>query len=172
MGNKIIVPDLNSDSLYAPASFRTAGFKWLVAVPLMTYRAHGLLGAASKNRKSLEKDTPDLIMVIAGLIANALSKSHLTGSFIRRSNKPPEPAIMDTKVETKAGAAEAALLTDTQTEIAPVTTTTNATPLQNSPPLKGEHPSAPPFLKSSPKKIDPAFHAHKSKMESFRKAHR
>lgn len=78
LGHKIIIPDLSHDGRYNLPSFRDTGYKWLVAVPLMTYRAHGILGTASRNRKRLQKDTADLIMVIAGLIATSLSNLYLS----------------------------------------------------------------------------------------------
>jgi hypothetical protein len=78
LGHKIIIPDLSNDGRYRLPSFRDTGYKWLVAVPLMTYRVHGILGIASRNRKRLHKDTADLIMVIAGLIAASLSKTYLS----------------------------------------------------------------------------------------------
>lgn len=174
MGNKIVIPDLNNDGAYGLASFRTAGYKWLVAVPLMTYRAWGLLGTASKNKKILEKDTADLIMVIAGLIANALSKSQLAGSFIRR-NQTPKLKAAEAISETP--------LPDTNTKIVPDTPVVNvkprnipAAPPDNSPTAEETEviivEKKPPVEKISPKRIDPVFHSHTRKMETFRKTHR
>jgi signal transduction protein with GAF and PtsI domain len=174
MGNKITIPDLNNDGAYGLASFRTAGYKWLVAVPLMTYRAWGLLGTASKNKKILEKDTADLIMVIAGLIANALSKSHLAGSFIRR-NQLAELTAAQAKKEMPRP--------DTNTEIAPVTSTIKVKPQNipvippvNLPPAEETEviivEKKPPVEKIPPKHIDPVFHSHTRKMQTFRKTHR
>jgi signal transduction protein with GAF and PtsI domain len=98
MGNKIVIPDLNNNDAYGLSSFRAAGYKWLIAVPIMTYRAWGLLGTASKNKKIYEKDTAELIMVIAGLIANAWSKAHLTGSFNRRDKLPQVMMLQPDKI--------------------------------------------------------------------------
>jgi hypothetical protein len=58
-------------------------------VPLMTYRVYGILGAACRNKKSYDKNTTGLIMVVAGLIANALSKAELTRNF----QPQPKPAV-------------------------------------------------------------------------------
>jgi outer membrane biosynthesis protein TonB len=97
MGHKIIIPDLSNDGLYGIPSFRKAGYKWLIAVPLMTYRAHGILGTASRNRKLLKKDTADLIMTIAGLIAAALSKSHLAHGMSLQERPDPAPTNLLTE---------------------------------------------------------------------------
>jgi signal transduction protein with GAF and PtsI domain len=94
MGHKIVIPDLANDGLYGLPSFRKTGFKWLVAVPLMTYRVHGILGTASRNRKLLKKDTADLIMTIAGLIAASLSKAN----FINHPPVPERPATAPTAI--------------------------------------------------------------------------
>ncbi len=158
IGHKIVIPDLNNDGVYWLASFKAAGYKWLVAVPLMTYRVYGILGAASPNKKRLEKETSDLIMVIAGMIASALSKAHLSRSFGSR-NKPPESALTEPVKETKLPEAKTeattkALLPDTKIEEKPVAPAADLAPKK--------HP---------PKRVDPVFHSHKRKMESFRKAH-
>jgi hypothetical protein len=81
LGHKVVVTDLASDGVYGLPSFNEAGYKWMVAVPLMTYRVHGILGTASRSRKALKRDTPDLVMVIAGLIAASLSKAELARQF-------------------------------------------------------------------------------------------
>jgi hypothetical protein len=93
MGHKIIIPDLNNDGLYGLNSFRKAGYKWLVAVPLMTYRVYGILGTASHDRKILQKETADLFMVIAGLIANALVKVDLSRSIPPQKKSADLPGI-------------------------------------------------------------------------------
>jgi transcriptional regulator with GAF, ATPase, and Fis domain len=181
MGNKITIPDLNNESAYGLSSFRKAGYKWVVAVPLMTYRAWGLLGTASKNKRVLDKDTAELIMVIGGLIANAWGKAHLSNSLPRRGSLPDKAAIKPDIV-----AAYAETITDTT----PITQSAKATPedVPETEPIKS--PAPPPFtapqhktaavsiekeappVKSPPKPLDPAFHSHKRKMESFRKAHK
>jgi hypothetical protein len=77
LGHQVILPDLSHDGLYGIPSFRNTGYRWLVAVPLMTYRVHGILGTASRNRKLFKKETAELIMTIAGIIAASLSKANL-----------------------------------------------------------------------------------------------
>ena len=93
LGHRVIIPDISADGAHGLGSFREAGFKWLVAVPLMTYRVHGILGIASRKRKALRKETPELAMVIGGLIGAALNKSHLSQKTGRekRQVKSEEP---------------------------------------------------------------------------------
>ena len=146
LGHKIIIPDLANDGRYGLPSFRKKGYKWLVAVPLMTYRAHGILGIASLNRKLLKKDTPDLIMTIAGLIATALSKSQLAHHTPAQEKPPAEPARV-AKEELKT------------TEKKPDT------------PLKPKAADNPAQNKPA-KRPDGAFPSHARKMEQFRKSHR
>jgi hypothetical protein len=146
LGHKIIIPDLSHDGLYGLPSFRTTGYRWLVAVPLMTYRAHGILGTASRNRKLLKKDTADLIMVIAGMIAASLSKAYLSPkvSALENTIKAPAPEV-NKEPETIKTKPEK-----------PVNITAPMIPPRSK---HSEHP-------------DGAFHSHARKMDSFRKSHR
>jgi hypothetical protein len=201
MGNKVTIPDLNNDGAYGLGSFRKAGYKWVVAVPLMTYRAWGLLGTASKNKKLLDKDTAELVMVIGGLIANAWSKAHLSERSPRRGNLPEIVEIKQDEVRVPVPA-------ETATETTPITPSAEATaqealvpppdapndPLPEEPapvtatnkpaaennPLPEKHVAftvvKPPPAENIPplnipKAADPAFHSHKRKMENFRKTH-
>jgi signal transduction protein with GAF and PtsI domain len=142
LGNNIIIPDLSANGSYGLPSFRAAGFRWLVAVPLMTYRVHGVLGVASRNKKKLRKDTADLIMVIAGLIGTALNKAGLS------RNSP---------VLRKTGPS-------TGKESRPKT----AAPKEGMPP---EAPHEPPKEKAE-KPAESAFSRHTSRMKAFRRGHR
>jgi transcriptional regulator with GAF, ATPase, and Fis domain len=90
-GNGIVIPDLSRDGRYGLSSFRAAGYRWLVAVPLMTYRVHGVLGIASRHKKRLHKETADLVMVIAGLIGTALNKASLSQEFPVPEKPEPSP---------------------------------------------------------------------------------
>ncbi len=78
LGHRVVIPDLSADGAFGLGSFRRAGFRWLIAVPLMTYRVHGILGVASRRKNLLRKETPELMMVVGGLIGAALSKSRLS----------------------------------------------------------------------------------------------
>jgi len=141
LGDEIVIPNLSQDGRYGLASFRDAGYKWLVAAPLMTYRVHGVLGIASRRKKILRKETADLVMVIAGLIGNALNKAGLS----RQSplTEKPEPP------ESKGR---------------PVNSTV---PSEKPPPPS---PNA-PTDKHAVKPPDAGFHGHAHKMKSFRKLH-
>ncbi len=77
LGHKIIIPNLSKDGNYGISLFEKAGFCSLVAVPIMTYRIHGVLGAAYKVRKRVGGDFSDLLAVIASLIGMSLNKSML-----------------------------------------------------------------------------------------------
>ena len=77
LGHKVVISNLASSDMEGIEPFRSAGIRWLIAVPLMTYRVHGILGAASRYRKRLDKHTPDLIMVTGRLIATALIKANM-----------------------------------------------------------------------------------------------
>jgi len=81
LANSIVIPDLARDGRYGLKSFGAAGYRWLLAVPLMTYRVHGVLGFASRDKKRLRKETSELAMVIAGLIGTALNKAGLSGEL-------------------------------------------------------------------------------------------
>jgi len=147
MGNEIVIPDLSNDGRYGLLSFPDAGYKWMVAAPLMTYRVHGILGIASRNRRRLYKQTPELIKVIAGLIGTALIKARL----IQKSPAPLNPAKTKDKEETA----------------------TPATPDDKKPAPSNQSVDA----KTSPdittkKPPEGTFHKHADKMRSFRSSHR
>ncbi len=146
LGHKIVIPDLANDGLYGLPSFPAKGYRWLVAVPLMTYRVHGILGAACRHRKRLQKDTADLIMVIAGLIATSLTKAHLFRQPPFRETPPQAP---NTEIKKS-------LDTD---EKKPVT-----------PPDNGTDDGAP--HQKPARRPDGAFHRHARQMEMFRRSHR
>jgi signal transduction protein with GAF and PtsI domain len=146
LGHKIVIPDLSNDGLYGLPSFKTAGYRWLVAAPMMTYRAYGILGAASRNRRLPDKDTADLIMVIAGMIAAGLSKSYLAARPTE-PEKPAEPA--SSPVEP----------------IAEIQTVVKEPPLYT-PTAPDSRPDKKPV-----KKADARPRYHPRKVESFRKLH-
>jgi len=77
LGHKIIISNLSKDGNYGIPLFEKAGFCSLIAVPIMTYRIHGALGAAYKVRKRVGGDFSDLLAIIASLIGMSLNKSML-----------------------------------------------------------------------------------------------
>jgi transcriptional regulator with GAF, ATPase, and Fis domain len=104
LGNEIVIPDLCLDGLYGLSSFSKAGFKWLVAAPLMTYRVHGVLGIASRNKKRFYKETADLTKVIAGLIGTALNKAWLSQKPATPEKTPPAQEKITPPVDASAPA--------------------------------------------------------------------
>ena len=146
LANGIVIPDLSRDGRYGLRSFGTAGYRWLLAVPLMTYRVHGVLGIASRNRKRLRKETPDLAMVIAGLIGTALNKAGLT----------TEPQLRE---KTRQSSPE----TDPQ---APAASLSEKPPVSN---ISPEHYETPRENKENPP--EGSFHHHTHKMSDFRRLH-
>jgi signal transduction protein with GAF and PtsI domain len=147
LGNEIVIPDLSNDGLYGLSSFREAGFKWLVATPLMTYRVHGVLGIASRNKKRFYKETVDLTKVIAGLIGTALNKAWLS----QKSPGPEKPSPTSEKADTKSP----------------------ASPREETSTLTGQ-PAAPqpPSYNNPTKTPEGTFYKHARKMKSFRNLHR
>jgi hypothetical protein len=112
LGNEIVIPDLSNDGRYGLSSFRAAGYRWLVAVPLMTYRVHGILGIASRSKKRLHREIVDLITVVAGLIGTALNRSDLSRPVIfpdrwggnRSAANEPLPPIVEPPIPEKSSA--------------------------------------------------------------------
>ena len=93
LANGLVIPDLSRDGRYGLSSFGAAGYRWLVAVPLMTYRVHGVLGVASRDKKRLRKETPDLALIIAGLIGTALNRAGLSAvPLAPEKQSQPAPA--------------------------------------------------------------------------------
>lgn len=147
MGNEIVIPDLSNDGVYGLLSFPDAGYKWMVAAPLMTYRVHGILGIASRNRRRLYKQTPDLTKVIAGLIGTALNKARL----IQKPQVPVNPAWVKDKEKTASP----------------------ATPDDKKPTPSNQSPGAKTSTdKPAKKPPEGSFHKHADKMRSFRSSHR
>ncbi|MFH1646256.1 MAG: GAF domain-containing protein [Chloroflexota bacterium] len=104
LGQKIVIPDLSCDGRYGLASFGEAGYRWLVAAPMMTYRNHGVLGVASYHKKQFKKETADLVIVIAGLLGTALMKARLFEKAPRRDR--PDPAVSEKETPAPPAKAE------------------------------------------------------------------
>ena len=146
-GNYLIIPDISVDGRYGLSSFRSAGYRWLVAAPLMTYRVHGVLGIASRHKKLLHKETADLVTVIAGLIGTALNRTGLSGG-------PPAPDKPEPSPENESRPAPVVTANDISSP-APLTTI----------------PDSPPEEKTT-KPAEADFQKHAHKMKSFRDLHR
>jgi transcriptional regulator with GAF, ATPase, and Fis domain len=170
MGHRIVVPDLAADGAYGLGSFREAGFKWLVAVPLMTYRVHGILGIASRNKKLFKKETPDLAMVIGGLIGSALNKSHLFHKALKKEK--PAPAKAEAPVEPPPENVPAAVEAEApppKESPAPPEATAKAPGEMKS---TAQKRSAPLREKPSSRREERPFDAHARRLKKFRGAHK
>jgi len=84
LGHKIVIQDIPRNGIYGLSAFSEVGFRWLIVVPLMTYRMLGMMGVASRNKKHINRETPELLAVISNLIGTALNKTYL---FQRTLNK-------------------------------------------------------------------------------------
>lgn len=77
MGSKVVIANLSRDGRHGLSSFREAGLRSLVAVPIRTYRIHGVIGAGSRARKHFSADVAELLVVIASLVGAALNRADL-----------------------------------------------------------------------------------------------
>jgi signal transduction protein with GAF and PtsI domain len=146
LGDEIVIPNLSSDGLYGLSSFRSAGYKWMVAAPLMTYRVNGVLGIASRNKKRLHKETADLVMVIAGLIGTALNKASLSHQSAELEGAAPLP--------------------DKDAPESPAVAPPEKQPVDDISPAPHRQPEA-----EHVKPMEGAFHSHAHRMKSFRDLH-
>jgi len=147
LGNAIVIPDLTNDGLYGLSSFPDAGLKWMVAAPLMTYRVHGILGIASRNKKRFYKQTSDLTKVIAGLIGTALNKAWLA----QKSPASEKPATASDKKNPGSPSKPQVI------KPAPSDESAASNPSPDKPATKA---------------VEGTFHKHARKMKSFRSSHR
>ena len=88
VGHKIVIPDLSRDRNHNLISFRKGAIRWLVAVPVRTYRVQGIMGIASRSRKLFNKEIADLLMVIASLFGVAIDKANLFQRTVNNGTKP------------------------------------------------------------------------------------
>ena len=93
LGHNIVIPSLNRDGKYDIPVFRKAGFHSLLAVPIMTYRIHGILGIGYRSRMKFTDDFTHLITVIANLLGMSLHKSNLSKQWIQKSQ--PDVIVPD-----------------------------------------------------------------------------
>jgi hypothetical protein len=78
MGHRLVIPDLARDGSYGLDLFSQAGFRSLIAVPIRTYRTHGVLGVASRTRKRFPKESDELLTIIAGMVGTAINTAELS----------------------------------------------------------------------------------------------
>lgn len=77
LGQKIIIPDLSREKVYHLSAFREAGLSSLAAVPIQTYRIHGIMGIASKSKLRLDREFTELLVAVAGVVGMVLNKAIL-----------------------------------------------------------------------------------------------
>jgi GAF domain-containing protein len=91
-GNSIVIPDLSRDGRFDISLFEQEGFRSLVAVPIITYRVHGIMGAAFRARKRFTEDDSGLLSAIAGMIGMAYHKCLLLKTAAGPENLPAPDA--------------------------------------------------------------------------------
>jgi transcriptional regulator with GAF, ATPase, and Fis domain len=142
LGNKVIIPDLKNDTQYEITAFEQAGYASLIAVPIITYRAHGILGFAYRKTRKFPSDFSGLLAVIANLIGMAINKSmlaQLEPSKIEKTLPSDKPVPDDDK---------------------------------NKAANKGNEKSGRPVAKSRlTERQKKSFQEHKSRMKMFSKSH-
>ncbi len=85
LGRNIVIPSLHRDGQYNIPIFRKSGFRSLLAVPIMTYRIHGILGIGYRSRMKFTGDFTHLITIIASLLGMSLNKSNLNRQWLHKS---------------------------------------------------------------------------------------
>ena len=96
LGHRVIIPSLNRDGKYNIPVFRKSGFRSLIAVPIMTYRVHGILGAAYRERTKFSEDFTELLAVIANLVGMSLHQS-----MMHKQTLPKKPAQDDSRAKSE-----------------------------------------------------------------------
>jgi transcriptional regulator with GAF, ATPase, and Fis domain len=145
LGHKIIIPNLSRDGRYGMAIFERAGFRSLIAVPIMTYKIHGTMGAAYRDRKRFSHDFSQLLAVIASLLGMALSKCTPEEQSIKTEDRIQRNDTPRTKVSQKGTIQEKDTIVN---EVADI----NGTPQDED--------------------RDKIFQIHADKMSAFRKSHK
>jgi transcriptional regulator with GAF, ATPase, and Fis domain len=164
LGQKIVIPDASANGHFQLTSFWDAGYRWMVAVPMMTYRNHGVVGIASRDKRKYKRETAGLMTVIAGLVGMALLKTRLfrTISALEKKGGPaPREAVEP----------EAPVASVQRVRAEPE-------PPRPERPARQPVPLLPQYIPQTPVKenrpeadVHKAFQAHSVRMASFRRAH-
>jgi hypothetical protein len=77
MGHRAFIPDLSRDGAYGLSSFTEAGMRSIIAVPIRTYRTHGVIGIAGRSRRQFPPDATDLLTAVAGMLGATLNATEL-----------------------------------------------------------------------------------------------
>ncbi len=101
LGHKIIVPSLNRNGRYNIPVFKKAGFRSLIAVPIMTYRIYGILGLAYRARMRFSDEFAQLVSVIGSLIGMSLNKSLLSKQPAQKKRQPELRPLTPTESDEK-----------------------------------------------------------------------
>jgi signal transduction protein with GAF and PtsI domain len=99
LGHNIVIPSLNRDGRYGIPFFTESGYKSLLAVPIMTYRVHGIMGIAYRSRIKISEEFTQLITVIANLLGMALHKSNVNMLRLPK-NQPEGLPLIDAKPDS------------------------------------------------------------------------
>ena len=107
LGHNIVISSLNRNGKYNIPVFKKSGIKSLLAVPIMTYRVHGILGIGYRSRIKFNDEFTYLVNVIANLLGMSLHKSNLSKQWIQKTQEEvaepvsAEPSITVSKVSVK-----------------------------------------------------------------------
>lgn len=112
LGNRVIIPNLGTDGRYGMAMFEKAGFYSLIAVPIMTYKTLGILGAAYKSRKKFNNDFAQLFAVIANLVGMSLSKNIIPGHTVLQEDGLPSSGKLSMRNNEKGNTEESTAVID------------------------------------------------------------
>jgi len=77
LGTRVVIPDLTRNGQNDVPSFNKAGFRSLIAVPIKTYRTHGIVGISSRIRNRFSSESAELLEVVAGLLGAAINTAEL-----------------------------------------------------------------------------------------------
>jgi len=174
LGHKIIIPDLPIDREYGLSSFSKAGYRSLVAVPLMTYHIQGVMGISTRNRQRFHAEITELLMVIARLVGMAIDKADL----YQRTLAQEKHLIKDTQLIVKSSPDKGVLHQDLVTELKEAVDTSWAhvgeaigqdEEISEEPKEKGE--ALQRTSRGAIGRVRDAFEKHNQSMIIFRKSH-
>jgi hypothetical protein len=74
IGSSVTISDLTQNGHLGLSMFAEEGFVTLVAVPIFTYRVHGITGVVYRRKKRFTKDDTRLITTAASIIGLTLNK--------------------------------------------------------------------------------------------------
>lgn len=87
---RIIIPDLSHEKKNGFTSFREAGFRSLLVVPLRTYRIRGAIGIAAIAKRRFPVETAELLEVVADFVGVTLDKIELNQGALDKNNHSKE----------------------------------------------------------------------------------